>query len=484
MAQTTSNTDSPHPSAPSKRGNGKDAEIVIIGAGPAGLSAAYFLKSNGYRNVTVIEKLGRAGGLCFTVTEDYTCFDLGANYLTPDYVETLRLAKKYKIKTYAERNFVIADIDANRPGYRQKSAWNVAKGKTSLLGFIWANLRYIWLRWRLEPIVGQPGHAGISRHPELCVPFLDWLRQNKLASLERLFEMPIAVMGYGHLQEIPASYALKYMSLPTFVAMCFKAIPLTTWWPWPKRFILGYQWLWQSVARELNVWLDCEIKSINRQGDRHVIDYVRREQNLSRQHSEGDRFEFDYLILACPLTTDVLPRFLELSDAESQLFSQVITDPYCMTSLKIKLPNLPRTFAMATIPLTPIGTPWAITRQSDESDLIQFYSRLPAPEDQDSETTRRQVLAAVRHLIDRFGGDVSQMDDDIWHSFDRWPYFKHVDATAIAAGFYDKLEALQGTQRTFFVGGLLDFELVERIIRYSKKLVNERFPATASGNSD
>jgi hypothetical protein len=461
----------------SRRKRGKEAEIVIVGAGPAGLSAAYFLKKNGYHNVTVIEKLGRVGGLCFTVTEDYTCFDLGANYLTPDYVETLKLADEYNLETYAERNFVIADFEESKPGYRQKSAWQTAKGTTPLLSFLWANLRYMCLRWRLGAIVDPPGHGGISRHPELCVSFLEWLHRNRLSCLERLFEMPIAVMGYGHLKDIPASYALKYMSLPTYIAMCFKAVPITNWWPWPKRFMLGYQWLWQNVARELNVWMNSEIKSIERSGDRLVIDYVRTEQNLNIMTSEKDRFEFDQLILACPLSTQVLGRFLTLSDEELRLFGQVVTDPYCMISLKIRLPNLPPDFAMATIPLPPIGTPWAITRQADDSDLIQFYARLPSESELDRETTHRKVLKAVRDLIGRFGGDVSQIDDNIWHSFDCWPYFMHVDAKAIGAGFYDQLEALQGTQSTYYAGGLLDFELVERTIRYSKKLVNDRFPA-------
>jgi hypothetical protein len=461
----------------SKRKRGKDAEIVIVGAGPAGLSAAYFLKKNGYKNVTVIEKLGRVGGLCFTVTEDYTCFDLGANYLTPDYRETLNLAFEYGLETYAERNIVMASFEESQPGYRQKTVWQTAKGRTPLFAFVWANIRYTWLRWRLGAIIDPPGHAGISRHPDLCVSFLEWLQRNRLECLERLFEIPIAVMGYGHLKDIPASYAMKYMSLPTYVAMCIKAVPMMGWWPWPKRFVLGYQWLWQNVARELNVWMNSEIKSIERSGERLVIEYVRTEQNLNVMTSEKDRFEFDELILACPLSNDVLERFLKLSEEESRLFSQVITDPYCMISLKIPLPNLPPDFAMATIPLPPIGTPWAVTRQAAESNLVQFYARLPAERDLDRETTHRKVLKAVRDLIGRFGGDVSQIDDNIWHSFDCWPYFIHVDSKAIAAGFYDQLEALQGTQNTYYTGALLDFELVERTVRYSKKLVNERFPA-------
>lgn len=460
----------------SSRKLGREAEIVIVGAGPAGLSTAFYLKKNGYRNVTVIEKLGRVGGLCFTVTEDYTCFDLGANYLTPDYRETLRLADEFEIERYPERNIVIAEIDPTKPGYKASTPWRTAKGSTPLIPFAFACLRYAWLRWKLRPIINPPGHAGISAHPELCVPFLDWLKANRLGSLERLFEMPISIMGYGYLKEIPASYALKYLSLPTYFALCMKALPVTTWWPWPKRFQLGYQWLWENVARELNVWLNADITKIERRGDRCSIEYVRREQNLNQSHTEPDRFEFDHLILACPLTLDVLPRFLDLSTEEIRLFGQVITDPYCMTSLKVTLPHLPPDYAMATIPLTPIGTPWAITKQADGSKFIQFYSRLDPADPRDATATRDAVKAAVCDLIRRLGADVDEADDNIWHSFDRWPYFKHVSAAAIGAGFYDQLEALQGQQNTWYVGGLLDFELVERIIRYSRKLVDEKFP--------
>ena len=457
----------------------RNSEIVIVGAGPAGLAAAYFLKARGYRNVTVMERLGRVGGLCFTATEDYTCFDLGANYLTPDYREVRRLAREFGIESYAEKNFLIAEINASKPGYRQRSPWEVAKGELPLHTFIGACLAYAWKRWRLGPVVDLPGHRNISSREDLCVPFLTWLQQNGLGCLETMFEMPISIMGYGYLNEIPAPYALKYMSLPTFLPMCLKAFPLTRWYWWPRRFTLGYQWLWECVARELNVWLGVEIQAIDRSGPRLAIDYVHREQRLNSDHKQSDRFEFDYLILACPLVPDVLSKFLTLSPTESKLFGQVVTAPYCMTSFKVDLPGLPTEFAMATIPLTPIGTPWAITKQEATSRMVQFYSRLDPEDLSNLNAIQARVIASAKETIARLGGNPEQANHDSWHSFDIWPYFKHVSAEAIASGFYDELESIQGTDSTFYVGGLLDFELVERITRYSKRLVEERFPVVS-----
>src|SRR5690554_2733450 len=40
----------------------KDRRIVIIGAGPGGLSSAHYLREAGYTNVTVLERAGEVGG--------------------------------------------------------------------------------------------------------------------------------------------------------------------------------------------------------------------------------------------------------------------------------------------------------------------------------------------------------------------------------------------------------------------------------------
>ena len=48
-------------------------------------------------------------------------------------------------------------------------------------------------------------------------------------------------------------------------------------------------------------------------------------------------------------------------------------------------------------------------------------------------------------------------------------------AKDIANGYCADLEALQGQDRTFYVGGVTDFELVEPIVQHSKYLVDRYF---------
>lgn len=57
------------------------AEVVILGAGPTGLSAAYHLEQNGFSNYKLFEKEQNTGGLCRSVTQDGFTFDYTGHLL-------------------------------------------------------------------------------------------------------------------------------------------------------------------------------------------------------------------------------------------------------------------------------------------------------------------------------------------------------------------------------------------------------------------
>ena len=81
--------------------------------------------------------------------------------------------------------------------------------------------------------------------------------------------------------------------------------------------------------------------------------------------------------VACPLQTEVVEAFLtDMTEEERDLLGHVVTYSYKMTSCHVRDFRL-RAPVVATLPLSPVGAPWAITRQYAASDLIQFYSRLP-----------------------------------------------------------------------------------------------------------
>jgi hypothetical protein len=65
----------------------------------------------------------------------------------------------------------------------------------------------------------------------------------------------------------------------------------------------------------------------------------------------------------------------------------------------------------------------------------------------------------------------------------RWHYFPHVSTADMAAGFYEKLEAMQGRRRTCYCGEIMSFSTLECSARYARDLVN-RFFAAPMGRRD
>ena len=366
-----------------------------------------------------------------------------------------------------------SDPEEDRKGsYKIRSIWAAARETSTFLELLRGFIKYSWLRFKLCKIINPPGFKDIHKHPELCVPFATWLEQNKLSALQRLFEIPITIMGYGYLKDIAAPYALKYMSLLTFVPMAFKVLPITSWIPWPKRFIYGYQRLWEAVAKDLNVRLNVEIANIKRTDGQIHIEFFYDEQSLNKLKPTKETFKFDHLIVACPLDATLLAGLLDQDEREKNAFQATQTYSYCLTSYNVEFPDIPwQQQLFATVPLTEFRTPWAITRQMKDSFLMQFYTRVSL-EDNDT-VVEPLVKQGIKDFVKRLGGTI---DHEEWHTYDRWPYFQHVTAKDMENGFYERLENLQGHRNTYYTGGLMNFELVEQIIAYNRYLIGEHFP--------
>ena len=55
-----------------------------------------------------------------------------------------------------------------------------------------------------------------------------------------------------------------------------------------------------------------------------------------------------------------------------------------------------------------------------------------------------------------------------------WYYFPHVSSSDYKAGWYDKVEGLQGRKNTYYAGEVMSFGDMDETAEYSKGIV-ERF---------
>ncbi len=316
----------------------------------------------------------------------------------------------------------------------------------------------------------------IHEHPELCVSFNDWLAAHRLMPLATLFQFPITIMGYGELDDIAAPYALRYMSLRTFLPMVFGRPPVS--WivgTWPRRFDDGFERMWERVAWRTDVRLNVNITQVSRSPKAVRITMEYPEQQLNELKFVQTTDDYDYLVLACPLTPDVFCSLGLTPNASEQTISQAIhVNPYCMTTFWVDKLEMPEPIA-PVFPLPERGTPMAVAWQfQDKGNMFtQFYTR---PRSGQSD---EQVIDAVKSLTTLLGGVIDKSHAR-WHTFDDFTYFQHFTPDQIKNGIYSDLAAMQGHDATFYVGGATDFELVEPIVVHSKYLVAKHFSGTAS----
>jgi hypothetical protein len=242
--------------------------------------------------------------------------------------------------------------------------------------------------------------------------------------------------------------------------------------PWPRRFTFGFQRLWDRVSWQTNARLNVSITDIDRHApnDQIKIKFQVPEQELNELKIVDREMDFDYLILACPLMKDVFARLgLKPNENENRILDTIQISEYCMTTFWIENMDMPAPIGVI-LPLLKPGLPWAVARQFQDqgNQFTQFYTQSEGAQ------TDESVIANVRDLIKRMGGKINETQPR-WHTFDRFTYFQHVTPEHFANGFYRKLAEGQGQDKTFYVGGLTDFELVEPIVVHSKYLVEHYF---------
>jgi hypothetical protein len=238
---------------------------------------------------------------------------------------------------------------------------------------------------------------------------------------------------------------------------------------WPRRFTYGFQRLWEQVSWRTNVRLNVKVTKIARSSNGVDIDMEYPEQDLDKTRIVKDTKHYDYLVLACPLTKDVFHQLgLAANAAEKRVNDEIQINPYCMTTFWIDMTPQMAAPVAPVLPLTKQGTPWAVARQYQDSGSLftQFYTRPTTEQDRDG------VIAQVESLTKLLGGTI---DESRWHTYDKFTYFQHFTVEQIRNGIYTHLAGMQGRDRTFYVGGATDFELVEPIVVHSNHIVKKHF---------
>ncbi|AES67729.2 AMP-binding enzyme [Medicago truncatula] len=416
-----------HPSLP------LNTRIGIVGAGPSGISAAYALSRLGYNNITVLEKHHAVGGMCESVEIEET-------------ESALEELDSHKL----------AIIDTSSGKYQDIK---VADDYVSVMS----------LTLKIQEKVKNSGRFGVHAVSEVAADLTpEFLEHHGLKSIPNSVAFGYTASGYGFIQDMPYAYIHEF----TRTSMAGKI----------RRFKGGYTSLWQKIAESLPIKLHCntEVLAIRRNFDSVNVNV--------KSSNETETMEFDKIIVSgnFPLKygrtyrsapsncIDSEAEVMDASDIEKELFSKVEINDYYTTAFKIRgLDHMPVGFyyfnEYMDDPST-IGNPVAMQKFYADTDIFLFWS-YGNSFDIKGPTITELAIKAIKSI----GGEVESF---ILQR--RFKYFPHVSSQDMKNGFYEKLESeLQGSRNTYYVGGLMAFELTERNSSYAMALMCKNFASSS-----
>ncbi len=434
----------------------ENLRVAIIGAGPSGLTIAYFLKTLGLRSVQFFEALNDVGGQSVTVDVDGVPVEMGTVYLTDGYI----LAKDIARSVGCPARVLPKASVLNEAG-------DVIPHKSPRRSLI-ARYVYLWLRWYL---------AGQMRAPdrrENAQSFGDWLRGNGLGDLATgfVFTAGLTAQLYGPIDDISAHSGLNWMR---------PSVLLTGKLGQTAHIPAGFQNMWRKLADELGfpVHLGRQIDAVRptRVGDGQRVELLAAGEPIDEP--------FDHVFLACPLDYLEDHPVEELAGSPSNRLehplSRVFSDPpFAATevySAAWKGTDWPRK-APSRCYLPAAGTsergPLLTIRNYDTVDghavgQLCSYALVDEPLTGDEEDHERRLAANRARVVEDMRNIVHLRDIEIVR--DRlWRYNIRYSIEQLAEGVPLFIEAAQGRQNVWYTGGTLSHWNIDAITDYNQVL--------------
>ena len=480
----------------------KNTRIAIIGGGPAGLSAAMYLEMKGYYNYVIYEKTDHVGGKCHSPVRNGKRYEMGAIMGVPNYYAVHDVEK-----------FAGVDHDGPKlirnykyPDGRLDSRWDT---KTALQSPLKYFLKHPKNALHLKKIAKQvkkfgeiletkykgydvTGHIGVAqgkykgfactekREPvegvnpnlkDLSMPFDKFVEMNGVPLVKEVWIQPFTSFGYGYFDEMPAAYVLKYLDFKTLSN--FVALNLWTWKD-------GTQSIFEALNRKLKhpALLNSRVQVTR--------------GNKINIHVNGIDEVFDKLIITAPLqvageknpidnpVTISLDKWLDVKDDERALFSKIDYERYDTMAFLVEPDKYPDMSYYIVDNMVPekLGHVMVFYRRWEndpDQPIVSYVLRHHKTFNNGVELKYEDCKKNVFEDMKNVGVPVQVKDgkEQVIREFQTY-YCPHVYSEDYAAGWYDKVEAMQGKYNTYYAGEIMSFGDMDETCEYSHDLV-ERF---------
>jgi hypothetical protein len=267
----------------------------------------------------------------------------------------------------------------------------------------------------------------------------------------RIWIAPFTSFGYGFFDEMPGGYVMKYLDYATTIE--FVAMRLWTWKD-------GTQAIWEAVNKKLlhPAELNSEVKAIEHKDGKILVTV------------NGKVETFDKLVITIPLDW-----YAKMSDApaeQKELFGKIIHEKYVSMATRQEKGKCPEISGYLFDNMVPDRLGHLMVyyhRWSDIPDqpIITYALRNhEGSSDVSYEFTRKTCLDDM--ALCGFPVKKVEIEEESY-------YCPHVSCKDYADGWYDKIDAQQGKDNTYFGGEVLAFGDMEETCEASKDLIGRFF---------
>ncbi|MBQ6927259.1 MAG: FAD-dependent oxidoreductase [Oscillospiraceae bacterium] len=458
----------------------KNIRICIVGGGPAGLSAGMYLEKKGYNNYTILERSDRVGGKCWSPHYNGRRYEMGAIMGVPSYYAVHDVEEFCGIThdgPKLNRNYKDAKGNVIEPFEPKKNPLKIPRLlkmkkqvkkfgellETKYKGYDLNGHRGV-AEGRYDGYAVTPGRERVEGYnqnlKDLALPFKEFCEMNGVELVQDIWIGPYTSFGYGYFDEIPAAYVLKYLDFQT--TMNFVKVNL---WTWEQ----GTQYIWEQLNDHIAhpARLNSEITKVERKDGKVYVTV------------NGEVEEYDKIIVTAPLyvadgnmgNNNGMVDYFDARDDEKELFSKIDYERYTVQAFTTTPENHPEISYYVFDNMVP----------EKLGHLMVYYRRWRDSIDQVITTYALRTHKRMKEIpYDKCNEmvleDLKTMHNPAKEVINKWSvyYFPHVSSEDYAAGWYDKVEAMQGKYDTFYAGEVMSFGDMDETAEYSRELV-ERF---------